>query len=311
MKTNNITNLKHTGSAPKPVETESRLLTLLFCLFHINVLLADWASDMQEMNEIDQTLYKVFFVLGLLIINSQFFLPLFILVNCRHEDDGHHYFLSKLSEEFFTLWDKLSYEFFKQRGKLSDEFFQWLDELDDLDRAALVDYTADGKGFIEMNGALRRGGYIPVGCQARIDAVCLAVSKLARFNRYGGTVYRSTWLPPKILNKLQPGKTFVDKAFVSTSLDKMVPLEFNFNIYFVITSKTGVDVSRYSEKRGEREILFRPGTKFLVKSVEHTEGKDYPVCTMEEVLDDGSDGFKHELRRSGRIAAKSAVCYKV
>ena len=53
-------------------------------------------------------------------------------------------------------------------------------------------------------------------------------------------------------------------------------------VFFVITSKTGKDVSKYSSHKEEAEVLFRPGTTFMIKSVERCDHGGIRV-TMEEL----------------------------
>ena len=67
---------------------------------------------------------------------------------------------------------------------------------------------------------------------------------------------------------------FVDKAFLSTSKTESVCRNFMKSgsaVHITLSSHTGVDVKRFSKHSKEDEILFLPGTRFLVDRVEQTE----------------------------------------
>lgn len=91
------------------------------------------------------------------------------------------------------------------------------------------------------------------------------------------SVYRGTKIPAEILATLRPGANFSDSAFLSSSSNKYRAYKPPGAILFVITSKTGKDVSEFSRHKGEAEVLFRPSTMFMIKSVESG------VVTMEEL----------------------------
>lgn len=70
------------------------------------------------------------------------------------------------------------------------------------------------------------------------------------------------------LNSVRPGTVFEDAAFLSTTANDTPPELFGYaTVRFDIHGFTGRDVSAISEYQDEREVLFLPHTKFLVKSV--------------------------------------------
>jgi len=156
--------------------------------------------------------------------------------------------------------------------------YQKRQRFDKHDRWAIEDYT--GPGFGVMNRALRAGA-TSADEQQRIDAVLRAMSK-HRLKSYEGTVYRGAKLPPAIRDTLRPGATFADPGFLSCSSDEMRAYTFrpsgDGSFTFVIESKTGVDVSKFSKHKHEAEVLFRPSTTFQIQSI------DEMVITMKELV---------------------------
>jgi hypothetical protein len=139
---------------------------------------------------------------------------------------------------------------------------------------------------VEINEAWRSGAPITAVVQKRIDAVTRAMSKDI-FPVYQGTVYRGAKLPSAIQNMLIPNATFSDPAFLSTSFQRDNAFGGGDKTMFEIESKTGVDISAKSKAKHEAEVLFRPGTMFKIKSVQHKQDYHFfgPVTlvTMEEL----------------------------
>ncbi len=102
---------------------------------------------------------------------------------------------------------------------------------------------------------------------------------LEKMPDYEGKVWRGADLPKRVLDKIKIGEVFEDKGFVSASL--VEGFEFNGRHRFVITSKRGKRVNRFSQKQNEREVFFRDGTKFRVLNIEEKEGKVW--ISMEEI----------------------------
>jgi len=82
-----------------------------------------------------------------------------------------------------------------------------------------------------------------------------------------GTVFRGAKLPSSMVEDLQPGATFCDPAFLSTSTERTSAFGGG-GVLFVIESKSGVDVSKVSKNKKEAEVLFRPSTMFKITAVE-------------------------------------------
>lgn len=126
------------------------------------------------------------------------------------------------------------------------------------DTDALADYT--GPGYKDMNEALRRG------TAHQSDAIGFRVDRLnealGKFPNYEGYVTRRTELPPEVLAKYQKGNRVTEDAFTSSS--KHPETAFDGPVEMQIFSKTGKDISAYSQYGRENEVLFRSNTPFDV-----------------------------------------------
>lgn len=153
------------------------------------------------------------------------------------------------------------------------------------DKEAMKDYTGDG--YIAMNKALRSGNVAEV-MQVRIAAVKHAMSKTGALEVFQGNVFRGALLPPKITPTLKKLALYSDAAFLSTSEKRKVATATfggsKFSTLFMIESKTGLDVSGYSDSPKEKEVLFLPGTTFEITDVVKKGDNPCAVVKMEEVV---------------------------
>jgi hypothetical protein len=142
--------------------------------------------------------------------------------------------------------------------------------------AAIVLYTQTY--YNEMNGALR--GRDKTAMQDYGSSIKLADQALSKMPTHQGWVHRGTKdLPAEVLAKYVPGVVVTEEAFTSTSA--ATDAAFAGEVQFKILSKTGRDVQKLSRVEAEKEVLFRPGTKFVV--VDKVRDGDTTVITMEEV----------------------------
>jgi hypothetical protein len=139
--------------------------------------------------------------------------------------------------------------------------------LDEKERNAIEDYTTDK--FQAINKALRSDA--PLAGEnkkivSRID------SALAKANKYKGpAVFRKFDADESLIAQLQVGKTFSDKAFISTSKDPPAFIPRG-TVGLQIVGKSGVDISALSlHGSAEKEVLFPRNTKFKV--VKAQQGK--------------------------------------
>jgi ADP-ribosyltransferase exoenzyme len=135
---------------------------------------------------------------------------------------------------------------------------------------AIKDYT--GNGCSQMNEDLQNGKRV-----GKVPGAQNLKAAMASLPNHEGEVYR--YIKIDEVNKLENlvvGETFVDKAFLSTSKkDKFANRKFSAeaNVEFTIQSRTGKDISEYSKHKDEAEVLFLPGTPFLITEVCQVAGR--------------------------------------
>ena len=131
--------------------------------------------------------------------------------------------------------------------------------LTDDEYLAIRGYTSNL--YRQINPALRSGD--PGEWQTLVDSASSGMDKLAA-NGYGyqGTVIRNaTFTDEQVASMFQPGGTFADKGFLSTTSNP--DGVFMGNVTFHVQSETGVSVAELSDYP-ESEILFKPNTTFNV-----------------------------------------------
>lgn len=142
--------------------------------------------------------------------------------------------------------------------------------------AALKWYTDEG--YHDMNKILRgkTDGYRQYQIDDAIQETRLAEAALQYLPTYQGTVYRGVQFTDKqelqrVVNQYKVGKTVTEKAFTSTSSAGLLD-EFEGQLNFVVTSKTGKSVKQTSARPKEDEVLFPSKTKFKVLKVDNESG---------------------------------------
>ena len=131
--------------------------------------------------------------------------------------------------------------------------------LTDDEYLAIRGYTSNL--YRQINPALRSGA--PGDWQILADNASSGMDKLAA-NGYGyqGTVIRNaTFTDDQVGSMFQPGGTFTDQGFMSTTTN--MDGVFSGNVTFHVQSETGVSVADLSDYP-ESEVLFKPNTTFNV-----------------------------------------------
>lgn len=156
----------------------------------------------------------------------------------------------------------------------------WLDEVTqqhpELDREGvrgIWDYTTND-GYDVMNGNMREIGPNELSVQERIDATNKGLDQLPK---YDGTTYRATNLPDSVVDNINNGGNYSDRAFTSSSTNPNVAEGFmnpgkDNPTRITIDGHSGSNVGPFSAARSEAEILFKGGTEFEVLS--NTIGPD-------------------------------------
>lgn len=154
-----------------------------------------------------------------------------------------------------------------------------LEEVTQEEAAAIVAYT--GYSYKTLNRLLRGGAYpSDAALQAYVEAAQHGLMKLPKYRGLSarGAPFSEAELKG-ILSTYRKNAVVEEASFTSSSLgDKAA---FSGNVYWRIHGKSGVHVEKISDHPSEREVLFMPGTRFHVDSVEQINGKY--IITMTEI----------------------------
>jgi SPP1 gp7 family putative phage head morphogenesis protein len=154
-----------------------------------------------------------------------------------------------------------------------------LELLTEEEAGAIRSYT--GNTYATLNTALRGGEYAGnTALQAYVEAAQHGLEKMPKFT---GDTSRGLNMSAKALEQAlstyTPGAIVEEHAFISTSTGDRAA--FSGNMFMKIKSKTGVLVQDFSKFTGEREVLYKPGTRLRVISVRKDPGAY--IVEMEEV----------------------------
>jgi hypothetical protein len=181
-------------------------------------------------------------------------------------------------------YDGSSYEQ-ERRETLKDFGKKNRGSLSDVEMTALHWYTKYGYDYV--NKALWSGDSFKIKHVQPVVAILNgALDKIPPFR---GRVTRQTNLSDLQRALHQKGATVSYPAFISTSArgGHYVPVDgSNSEDILEIESRTGRDISRWSTNPEEKEVLFRPGTRFTVQKVRtEKEDEDFVLHTyrMKEV----------------------------
>ena len=145
------------------------------------------------------------------------------------------------------------------------------------DLVALRIYTSGEFGRINL--ALRQGDPEQLAqLQVFLDR---ARSGLRQLPRYQGTVHASRSMTDDMLRPYQVGEVVTERSFISTSRPGTSAASREGNVAFTYNSRTGRDISLISVTPSEGEVLFAPGTRFRVLSVQRVGGAR--IIHLEEV----------------------------
>ncbi|WP_433205075.1 ADP-ribosyltransferase [Nocardia sp. CA-107356] len=171
----------------------------------------------------------------------------------------------------------------------------WVPSLNRTERLALFEYTSGGFG---INSELR-SGTAGSAVQERIDILDAA---LAKFPDYRRIVFRRAYdIPLAVLDKYRMGMVVSDNAYTSAS--KSDGRELSGNVVFKILSKTGKDISLYSETKSEREVIFERDKRFYVVSRTDDPNGYNSYIEMVEVATSHSDAIVRRLGRDNSTQA--------
>jgi hypothetical protein len=147
------------------------------------------------------------------------------------------------------------------------------------DLVAIKGYTSSD--YQKLNDALRSKDATELN--AVEPYITVAESGLSQLPNFEGVVYRGIDMNkiPNLSEKYKIGNVVTEEAFTSSSTIKRGA--FKRDTLITITSQTGKDVSILSDFPKQKEILFKPNTKFRVLEVTINEKTGKRYISMEEV----------------------------
>lgn len=128
-------------------------------------------------------------------------------------------------------------------------------------------YSGDG-AYESLNSALRKGESLGGAQKNLASAMDEEIDKLPRVPQ-NMNVYRGVYKGREVFGSMEPGDTFSDKSYVSTTATRKIADGFSNDFVMKIQVKKGSkgafikEISEYSE---ENELLLPRGSKFRVVS---------------------------------------------
>jgi hypothetical protein len=126
---------------------------------------------------------------------------------------------------------------------------------------AIVAYS--GSHYAQLNAQIR-SGTMSVDQYKFMKSLNAALDKLPAHTK---TTFRKASLSPEQFAAYKPGMITEERAFMSTSKKQAT---WSGNHTFEVNGKSGRDISKLSSHPGEAEVLFKSGSRFLVKEVKGT-----------------------------------------
>lgn len=143
-------------------------------------------------------------------------------------------------------------------------------KLDMRELAAVNVYTSNF--YTKINHPLRTKD--PVALKKFEAIIKVAASGLNKIPAISCRAKRGTNLPLDVIETITPSKKFVESAFMSTT----VGTPFSGSVEFTVTSDNCKDVSWLSQYPNEREVLFPPGSEFVVTKKTACPDGDRQYC---------------------------------
>jgi hypothetical protein len=186
-------------------------------------------------------------------------------------------------------------------ARASSVFQEYFRAVPDEELFAIILYT--GAYFDKWNTALRTGDSATLSQFAA--EIKLASAGLAKLPDYDGWSFRGVkGLPPEALARYVPGQVTTEAFMTSSSYTEAAA--FGGAVRFQIRSKHGKIVQDISRFASEQEVLYAPGSKFLVQS--KTEVNGVTTIVMEEVeAGDMSTGVPVEAMDASSAITDKAV----
>ena len=197
----------------------------------------------------------------------------------------------KIESLFYGIYCKYFFfqlipEFIYSDIHISSKIFCYAYSLDEGDR---------NKNFYSiMNRDLRSGDSAKIEKYLEIISLLNRCIKLERIKSFEGKLFRGTQIDEEyIKNKFIKGKILTNLSFWSASKSREVSYRFLKNILFIVSTRKNnidMDAEKISRFEDEKEVLFLPYSKFLIKDKRkiHFNGKEVYEVELEGIDD------KHE-----------------
>jgi len=174
---------------------------------------------------------------------------------------------------------------------------QWVDSLTTLQKYAVKNYTETGSW--RMNEGLRNGwdflkkdgmsSEAIVAVKNKVKDCTLALKNAPKLKgvTYRGLQFENVAEGRRFLKKMEVGKVFTDKGFMSTSVLEKKAANFaaggttDYNFFLEVQGKNGRTVNIISEHGPEMEVLFSKGSRFEVTYVH--DGPRYYHVKLKEI----------------------------
>jgi outer membrane biosynthesis protein TonB len=149
--------------------------------------------------------------------------------------------------------------------------------LDSSQQTAIQDYS--GEDYREINNGLRGKGDLSENHQETVNQLDSAI----RDNTLPQptVLYRGMKMNDDLAARMQPGTTFTDNAYTSTSFDQRISEDFSGSTGSAVmrikapAGQNGVAMSAISDYPTESEFLLPRGTRYQINSVHRQDGKYY------------------------------------
>lgn len=189
---------------------------------------------------------------------------------------------------------------YKPTGSEKDRAVQYVAKLNALganitNEVGLPGRYCRGSGFIN-NYILGKDRFPPSDVLPALNSYTGALSHaLNKLPRYNGVTFRGVSKVDALWNELleaaQTKKPFINKTVMSTATDVSGADSFGSDITFKIYGRSGVRCEEFSYFHGEKEVLFRAGSKFEIMEMYQSQtpndiaGQGKWTVIMREILE--------------------------
>ena len=188
--------------------------------------------------------------------------------------------LVKQRQEFKQIFGETRYDEYAEKVEKAKMSRPELKDIPTEDLVAIKGYTS--ADYQKLNDALRSKDAEKL--KAVDPYIKVAESGLEQLPDYKGVVFRGVNLDeyPKVLESYKKGEIVTEAGFTSTSVTREASFKRK-DTMMIIEAESGKDVSFLSDYPNQKEILFRPDTKFKVLDVSIDEKTGQRKIRLREI----------------------------